>query len=287
MKPLPLEAHEVRLRDGTLMTYHVAGRQDGRPVVLLHGGGADHARLSWEDTLPALLAQGDRVYRPDLPGYGLSPLPAWPVILPRLNEFLAEWVDAVGLKQAAYCGVSMGGAIALAYAFSHPERVEKLVLIGSYGLQGRAPMHRLSYFMVRMPGFTGLNTWLARSPRLLKRTLAAIVRHPDSLTDDLVQQVAQALMNQDSQRAWNQFQRHEIQWAGLTSNFTPCLPDLCVPTLLIHSSYDAGVPVQAAREAIRLIPEASLHVIEGAGHWTQRDSPGEVNYVLLRFLGEA
>lgn len=281
-----LEVHDVTLKDGTRVHYFTAGPATGETVVLLHGGGTDHALLSWADTLPALLAHGYRVYLPDAPGYGQSPLPSWPATLPHLNAFLAEWVDQVGLKRAAYCGISMGGALALGYALEHPERVSKLVLIGSYGLQKRAPLHTLSYFMVRMPGFDRLNGWLLRSPRLLRQSLAPLIRNPASLTDELVQEVAQAMTNPASQIAWNQFQRHEIQWRGVSTNFRSRLQELRVPTLLLHGSHDSGVPVSAAREAARLIPEATLHVVEGAGHWTQRDRPDEVNYALLRFLGQ-
>lgn len=287
MKSPPLEQHQIHLKDGTDVNYYVAGRKEGPPVVLLHGGGTDHALLSWADTLPALLAHGYRVYLPDAPGYGSSPLPAWPVGLSRLNDIVTLWAEAVGLQQAVYVGVSMGGAMALAYALNHPQRVKKLVLIGSYGLQARAPMHHLSYLMVRTPGFDRLNTWLARSPRLLKRTLTAIIRHPESLTDDLVTQVAQAMTNKDSQKAWNQFQRQELRWAGITTNYTPRLKDLRVPTLLIHGTHDTGVPLHDARKAAHLIPDAELRVVRNAGHWTQRDCPGEVNYALLRFLGNS
>lgn len=280
-----LEQQQLTLKDGTFIHYYTAGRQDGPSLVLLHGGGTDHALLSWADTVPALLAHGYRIYLPDMPGYGSSPLPAWPVTLPNLTACLTEWAEQIGLKQAAYCGLSMGGAVALAYALAHPERVNKLVLIGSYGLQTKVLMHQLAYLLVRLPFMDGLNTWLARSPNMLKRTLKPLIQNPASLTDELMRDVAQAAANKDSQVAWNQFQRHEIGWNGLASNFVPRLPELRPPTLLIHGSLDTAVLVQNARRAAKLIPKATLHIVAGAGHWTQRDRPDEVNHALLRFLG--
>lgn len=282
---LRLAEHQVTLQDGTLLHFYTAGRQDGPRVVLLHGGGTDHALLSWADTLPALLAHGFRVYLPDLPGYGASPLPAWPVTLPNLTACLTEWAERTALKQATYCGLSMGGAVALAYALTHPERVNKLVLIGSYGLQAKVNMQWLSYLMIRMPGQAGLNAGLARSPKLLKWALTPLIRYPQSLTDELVQAIAQAATNKDSQAAWNQFQRYEMGWNGLASNFNSRLPELRPPTLLIHGALDTAVPVQNAQRAAELIPHATLQVVAGAGHWTQRDRPDVVNYALLRFLG--
>jgi len=250
----------------------------------LHGGGTDHARLSWDDTFPALLALGFRVYAPDHPGYGASPLPSWPVTAEHLTTYLREWLAEMEIDRAAFCGISLGGALALGYALDHPERVERLVLVGSYGLQPQAPAHALSYFLVRTPGLSLGDALLRRSPRLLRWALRQIVRRPGSLTDDLVAQVAAAMTNPNAQAAWRQFQESEIQRGGLTTDFSARLGTLRVPTLLIHGSADVGVPVDAARQAARRIPNAELLVFEGAGHWTQRDEPGRFNYALASFL---
>jgi pimeloyl-ACP methyl ester carboxylesterase len=66
------------------------------------------------------------------------------VTLENLLDYLGEFVTALGLERVTLCGISMGGAMALGYALRHPENVEKLVLVGSYGLQDRAPVHTLS-----------------------------------------------------------------------------------------------------------------------------------------------
>jgi pimeloyl-ACP methyl ester carboxylesterase len=63
----------------------------------------------------------------------------------------------------------------------------------------------------------------------------------------------------------------------------PLLDKITVPTLIVRPA-DVGVPVRFAREAAQRMPNAVLHLIEGAGHWTQRDCPEEFNRVLLEFL---
>lgn len=279
-----LRRHALTLPSGTQISYLSGGPEDGLPVVLLHGAGVDHARLSWTDTFPALLALGCRVYAPDHPGYGHSPLPDWPVTLENLNRYLCEFMDALELERAALGGVSMGGGMALGYALEWPERVSRLVLIGSYGLEEVAPNHASSYWLTRVPGLTALNGLLARSPTLLRLTVAQIVRHPESLTPELLKQVADAMQQPDAYRAFTQFQRSEIGRTRLRTNFTARLPELSVPTLIVHGTEDIGVPLEAAQRAAALIPDARLRVFGGAGHWTQRDEPGRFNYELTSFL---
>ena len=92
------------------------------------------------------------------------------------------------------------------------------------------------------------------------------------------------MQRRSAQQAFSQFQRSEVGRTRLRSNFTPRLPELTVPTLIVHGSRDLGVPVEAARNAARLIPDARLRVFEGAGHWAQRDEPGRFNFELASFL---
>lgn len=276
----------VTLPSGTV-SYHVGGDAKAKAVVLLHGGGTDHALLSWRDTLPGLVDAGYRVYAPDHPGYGLSPLPDWPVTLVNLLGYLQAFVTALGLERLTLCGVSMGGAMALGYTLRCPEKVEKLVLVGSYGLQDRTPAHMLSYLLVRLPGASAINTLFLGSNRwLLKESLKQIVRNPSYLTSELVEEVAEALKNRDSQTAFNQFQRDEIRWRRNKTNYTASLSHITQPVLIVHGSRDIGVPLAAAERAATLLPDARLEVFGGAGHWTQRDEPEQFNQLLPTFLAE-
>jgi len=136
----------VTLSDGTLTNYYSGGPETGQPVVLLHGGGTDHAMLSWRDTLPALINAGYRVYAPDYPGYGNSPPESnKKFTTDNLIYYLEGLIDVLSLKQVILIGISMGGSLALGYTLKNPKQVKHLVLIGSYGLQDKAPSHQLSY----------------------------------------------------------------------------------------------------------------------------------------------
>lgn len=283
---LPLRREWVILADGTRLSVLMGGPDSAEPVLLLHGGGTDHAWLSWEETVPALLAAGYRIIAPDLPGYGESPAAAWPSTRPHLSQAVSGLMAALKLPPAALVGVSMGGSLALAQALEQPASVRGLVLVGSYGLARWAPHHRLARWLTRLPGSTGgANPLLARSPLAVRWTLPFILRNPAAITPALVAQVQDALSNPASAQAFAQFQRAELRPDGLATDFRERLPELRVPVLIVHGDRDIGVPLAAAQDAAQRIPGAELQVFRGAGHWTQRDQPSQFNYELLRFLG--
>jgi pimeloyl-ACP methyl ester carboxylesterase len=273
----------VRLPSGTVVSYYFAGDRGATTVMLLHGGGVDHALLSWQDTIAPLVTAGYYVIAPDHPGYGLSPMPTFAVTMANLNRYLAEFIDKLGLRDIAIAGVSMGGAMALGYSLAAPNNVRSLVLVGSYGLQDKSPAHFVSYVVVRIPGLLSMQQRLLTSSRWLRQqSVRQIVRHQESLTPELLAQVSAAAGS--STRAFTQFQRDEVRFRRVRTNFTERLAEVSQPTLIVHGSRDTGVPVAAARRAAEKLPHGRLVVCEGAGHWTQRDVPDQFNRLLLQHL---
>ncbi|MBN1431057.1 MAG: alpha/beta hydrolase [Anaerolineae bacterium] len=267
-------------------TYRFGGER-GKPVVLLHGGGIDSAMLSWRDTIPALVEAGFQVYMPDWPGYGQSPPPPKPFTQDLLIEVTTGLLDTWGLKKASLAGISMGGGAALGFTLTHPERVEKFILIGSYGLQDRAPAHFFSALFVKLPLINNLTYAMMRSSRrLIRETMKTIICNPTSLTETLLDEVTEAIKDPNAGKTFAQFQLDEVRFGGLKTCYMPRLGEIKAPILIVHGTADIGVPVKYAREAAERIPNAHLHIIEGAGHWTQRDYPEEVNRVIIDFLKE-
>ena len=113
--------------NGVDIAYDDEGR--GAPVVLLHAGIAD--RTMWDDVAP-MLAEGFRILRPDLRGYGETPLPDGPFVY---AADVAGLLGALGIERAHVVGVSMGGHVALDLALAHPGLVDRMVLVGS-GIDG-------------------------------------------------------------------------------------------------------------------------------------------------------
>jgi pimeloyl-ACP methyl ester carboxylesterase len=281
------QTHTTVLQDGEKIGFISAGDENSDPVVLLHGGGTDHALLSWRDTIPALVNAGYRVYAPDYPGYGTSPPGKLPAIISNLVGYLEQLMDCWGIGQAALIGISMGGSIAVGYALRHPERVSRMVLVGSYGIQDKAPYHAMSYFLVRAPWLMDALWAMTRGSRWAARySLNNIMFNPNARTEELVDEVLKAMQNLNSQKAFGQMQRDEILWKGLKTNYTPSLSELHMPVLLVHGEKDIGVPVRYAQRAAKQIPNARLEAIPNAGHWTQRDYPELFNRLVLEFLAE-
>jgi len=118
---------------GITTNYHDVG--DGFPALFIHGSGPGvSAWANWRLVMPAL-SERLRVIAPDMAGFGFSERPAG--IRYDLDTWVAQAIgllDALGLEQADVVGNSFGGALALAMAIRHPQRVRRLVLMGSVGV---------------------------------------------------------------------------------------------------------------------------------------------------------
>jgi pimeloyl-ACP methyl ester carboxylesterase len=116
------------------------------------------------------------VFAPDWPGYGQSDKPDLGYAMGFYVDFLGRLMDALGLKTASLVGISMGGGAALGFALRSPERVEKLILVASYGLGSNVPWGRLGYLLVRAPLLHELTyALLRRSPTMIRLSLYGLV----------------------------------------------------------------------------------------------------------------
>lgn len=261
-------------------------------VLLLHGGGLDSASLSWGEAGEALAAGGYRVVAPDLPGFGQSAAAPWAYTQERLVELVGEIVDALAWDAPVIGGLSMGGGMALGYGLSGaPTR--GLMLLGSYGLMDRqvegplgGAVHLLTWGLLRTGALDALTRLDLRNRRLMASSLTGLLRNPEQRTDALLDEVLAAGRLGTNLAAFGQWQRDQYGPTKARTNYTARLPALRVPVLLIHGSRDAGVPVARARLAAELLPDARLVVVEGAGHWVQRDRPDVALPAMLAFLAD-
>jgi pimeloyl-ACP methyl ester carboxylesterase len=260
----------------------------GPPVLLLHGAGLDAAGLSLTSAMIAL-ADTCRVFAPDLPGFGESdPMPAgWGFA--EYSAFLSPLYVALDLRRASLVGVSMGGGIALGFALQEPDRVERLALINSACLDDAIPGGRMAWFLVHLPGLNAIEWWFLRNSRHLMRwALLGVMRHrPDLVTPVLVDELMRLARKRHAAAAFRQWQRREVTWNGLRTNYLNRLSEIAIPTLILHGQNDRLLPVAIAERAHRLIPNSQLEVIPDAGHLVPLEQPEAVNRALRQFLRPA
>ncbi|MCL1870492.1 MAG: alpha/beta hydrolase [Promicromonosporaceae bacterium] len=237
-------------------------------VVLLHAGVAD--RRMW-DRVAGPLTHAFRVVRPDLRGYGATPLP--PGEYADADD-VAALLDQLGITDAAVVGASLGGRVALELATRHPERVRQLVLLCP-GLRGVAPTEEAQRFddaeealleAGDIEGAVRLNvaTWLGPEADLSAReALAAMQR-----TVFEVQLAADAL-DDDGPRA----ERVEVNLAAVT-----------VPTLVVSGGKDMDHFQRVAAQVATSVPGAEHVELPWAAHLPALERPDAVVTLLLDAL---
>ena len=143
-----------------MIYYQTYGHEASQAVVLLHSGGM--AGEEWQPQIPAL-AQRYRVLVPDLPGHGKSPLDSERLTISLMADAVLEMLDAEGIREANFCGSSMGGAVALWLTLKHPERVKRLALY-RISYRSNTDIHAQVHSMAD-PGYWenfGLAAWLSK-----------------------------------------------------------------------------------------------------------------------------
>jgi pimeloyl-ACP methyl ester carboxylesterase len=178
-------------------------------------------------------------------------------------------------------GNSMGGFIAAETAISHPSRVDKLVLVSAAGLM-RVGNRRLAaleraarLFHPATAAILARRDYLVRRPKLRRRLLYGIVRHPERIEPELVYEVASGAGKPGFLDAFNAIAQYD---------FRDRLPEISVPTLIVWGRNDMIVPVEGAYEYERLIPGARQEIFEDTGHVPMLERPARFNQLVEEFL---
>lgn len=252
-------------------------------MVLLHGAGADFAGLSWKHVVPRL-ARSFRVLTPNLPGHGGTPELPQPTTEAYL-DWLCRWMDGTGVERGSLVGLSLGGALALGYALRRPERVDRLVLVASYGLSPRVPYHGLLWLLLRSPLLRLLRAASLRRGPGLWLGVRFLVGEARTLDAELLDDVRAALRGTSPGLFWR-WLHTEVARGRVRTYYGDRLRDLRCPVLLIHGDRDRLVPLAHAEQAARRIPQAQLVVLRGCGHWPPWERPEEFWSALEGFLAD-
>ncbi len=252
-------------------------RGEGAPVLLIHGSGPGvTAWANWRGIIPQL-AQTRRVIAPDMLGFGYSERPADArYSQQRWVEHALGVLDALGVEQADIVGNSFGGALALALAIAHPERVRRLVLMGSVG--------------VSFPITEGLEAAWGYTPSLanMRRLLDLFAYDRNLVNDELAELRYQASIRPGFQESFAAMfpapRQNGIEDLASREADIRALPH---QTLVIHGREDRIIPLATSLTLAQWIPNAQLHVFGHCGHWTQIEHASRFARQVEDFLAEA
>jgi pimeloyl-ACP methyl ester carboxylesterase len=246
----------------------------GDPLVMLHGSGPGVSALAnWQHNMPTL-AQRFHVLAPDIVGFGTTERPEDIVYSLRTwTDHVWAFLDAHDIQRTAIVGNSLGGRIALQMAIDRPDRITKMVLMGTPGV-GMTPSEGLAALRAYEPSHDAM--------RELLRSYFAV--DPAMITDDLVKIRYEASIADGAYEAYRAM-FFDPRHAGTELRITESeVRSIATPTLLIHGREDRVVPVQVSVTMLGLLPNADLHVFSACGHWTQIERADEFSALVTDYL---
>jgi pimeloyl-ACP methyl ester carboxylesterase len=255
---------------GQRVQFTIAGQ--GPPVVLIHGVAG---RASQWDQIVELLADTHTVLAPDLLGHGESAKPRGDYSLGAHASGIRDLLVGLNIQRASIVGHSLGGGIAMQFAYQFPERCERLVLVSSGGLgESVHPLLRAA----TLPGSEFVLPLLAH-PRvvdvasLVPRALGRIgLRSRPDLTE--MARGYQSLSNAEARSAFIHTLRSVIDPTGQRINGSDRLYLASqMPSLIIWGRRDRIIPVEHAQPAHEGMPGSRLEVFDDAGHFPHLDEP--------------
>jgi len=253
---------------------HDLGGGEGCPLLLIHGSGPGvSAWANWRGVLP-VLSSGRRVIAPDMAGFGFTErVPGARYDRALWLRQIADVLDRLGIERVDLVGNSFGGAIALAFAIAHPERVRRLVLMGSVG--------------VSFPITPGLDAvWGYRPSIEAMKGLLDIFAHDRALvTDELAELRYRASIQPGFQESFSaMFPAPRQRWVDALASDEAAIAALPHRALVIHGCDDRVIPLEASMRLHRLLAQSDLHLFARCGHWTQVERAGEFCALVEVFL---
>ena len=260
--------------NGIKTNYLEAGKGD--PVVLIHGSGPGvTSYANWRLVLPAL-AENFRVLAPDMVGFGFSERPA------NIEYGVQTWADQVvglmdtlELPTAHMVGNSFGGAIALRIATQHPDRVGKLVLMGSMG--------------VPFPITEGLERVWGYEPSFenMRKVLDVFAYSRDLVNDELAEVRYRGSIQPGFQESFAaMFPAPRQRWVEAMCTPEDDIRRLPHRTLIVHGREDQVIPVQTSLRLMELIDNADLSVFSHCGHWSMIERTEDFNRSVSEFFSD-
>jgi pimeloyl-ACP methyl ester carboxylesterase len=283
VRALPtIERAEVKLH-GHRVVFNIAG--DGPPVVLIHGVAGRCGQ--WDQTM-VQLAEHHTVIAPDLLGHGESAKPRGDYSLGAFASGIRDLLIGLDIEAASVVGHSLGGGIAMQFAYQFPERCERLVLVSSGGLgEDVHPVLRAA----TLPGSEIVLPLIAHEKlleiaSLVPRALGKIGLRTGPDIAEMARGYA-SLSNAEGRSAFIHTVRAVIDPTGqrINANDRLYLASM-MPTLIVWGDRDRIIPVEHAEPAHTSMPGSRLELFEGSGHFPHLDDPLRFARTLAHFFAD-
>jgi len=280
------ETSEVQVQYKWIHGYRRAFRMagSGPPLLLLHGIG-DSSR-TWDQVLP-LLASKFTVIAPDLLGHGDSDKPRADYAISAYACGMRDLLGALDIDKVTLVGHSLGGGVAMQFAYQFPERCERMVLVSTGGI-GRS-VHP----MLRMAAAPGAEVVLpiATAPPVrwvVRRSAGLMKRAPlVSLGDDTDYVLGRydGLSSPRARSAFLRTLRAGVDARGqVITMLDRCYLAAGMPTMIVWGAKDRVIPARHAFVAYSAMPGSQLEMFEGAGHFPHHDDPARFVTVVKEFV---
>ncbi|HEU0247365.1 MAG TPA: alpha/beta hydrolase [Gaiellaceae bacterium] len=259
--------------DGVATHYHDAG--EGRAVLLLHGSGPGvSAWANWRLVIPEL-AEGFRVIAPDQIGFNQT-LPPADVRYGRelWTSHALRLMEIIGVESYDVVGNSMGGAIAFSMAAAQPDRIGRIVAMGTMGVAAELP--------------EGLDEVWGYEPSVeaMRRLIELFAFDQSIVTDELVSLRYEASVAPGIQEAFSSmFPAPRQRWLDELALGRDELEALRLPVLLVHGWNDQVVPPSSSSLPLMdILSDVRLHAFGQCGHWVMIEQTRPFNALVARFL---
>jgi pimeloyl-ACP methyl ester carboxylesterase len=242
--------------------------------VLVHGSGPGvTAYANWRGVLPAL-GENFHCVAPDMVGFGYSERPEDPSYnLDTWADQTLGVMDALGIEKAHLIGNSFGGAIALRLATQHPERANKLVLMGSMGVP-----FELTEGLDNVWGYQGTVEHM--------KTVMSYFAYDKSLTSgDLAQARYEGATQPGFQESFSSmFPAPRQRWVEAMRVEDDEIRKLPHRTLIVHGREDQVIPLETSLKLLQLLDNADLSVFSHCGHWSMIERRDDFNRLVRDFF---
>lgn len=255
---------EKNIKIGNLeASYKIAG--SGPALLILHGWGGSSD--SWLAVQEHLADRGYCVIVPDFPGFGKSKTPVNPWAVGNYVDWVNEFTGLLKLKSFSILAHSFGGRVAIKFANAHPEKISKLILVGSAGVKPKPGLKTRAIFGLARIG----NAFF--TPRIFSRF------------KDVARNIFYVFLRNRDYVKVNGVMRETIKKV-LDEDLLEELTHLQAKTLLVWGETDKLVPLEYARVFQEKIKNSELKILSGIGHSPHLEVPRELGGIILNFLSQ-